>query len=146
MSRLYLFIVKCFYGAKIHKISAISKFIADILQIELRGWMGGAGRGAGSAATAGGAAAICPAFAYTSSETIILSFVGDVSETKLTERQRIILILIKASPSITAKQMSETLSVSQRTIERDISAMQKIGVLKREGKDNDGLWIVLYQI
>lgn len=146
MSRLYLFIVKCFYGAKIHKISAISKFIADILQIELRGWMGGAGRGAGSAATAGGAAAICPAFAYTSSETIILSFVGDVSETKLTERQRIILILIKASPSITAKQISETLSVSQRTIERDLSAMQKIGVLKREGKDNDGLWIVLYQI
>lgn len=146
MSRLYLFIVKCFYGAKIHKISAISKFIADILQIELRGWMGGAGRGAGSAATAGGAAAICPAFAYTSSETIILSFVGDVSETKLAERQRIILILIKASPSITAKQMSETLSVSQRTIERDLSAMQKIGVLKREGKDNDGLWIVLYQI
>ena len=146
MSRLYLFIVKCFYGAKIHKISAISKFIADILQIELRGWMGGAGRGAGSAATAGGAAAICPAFAYTSSETIILSFVGDVSETKLTERQRIILILIKASPSITAKQMSETLSVSQRTIERDLSAMQKIGVLKCEGKDNDGLWIVLYQI
>ena len=72
--------------------------------------------------------------------------VGDVSETKLTERQRIILILIKASPSITAKQMSETLSVSQRTIERDLSAMQKIGVLKREGKDNDGLWIVLYQI
>ena len=69
-----------------------------------------------------------------------------MSETKLTERQRIILILIKASPSITAKQMSETLSVSQRTIERDLSAMQKIGVLKREGKDNDGLWIVLYQI
>ena len=69
-----------------------------------------------------------------------------LSETKLTERQRIILILIKASPSITAKQMSETLSVSQRTIERDLSAMQKIGVLKREGKDNDGLWIVLYQI
>ena len=143
MSRLYLFIVKCFYGAKIHKISAISKFIADILQIELRGWMGGAGRGAGSAATAGGAAAICPAFAYTSSETIILSFVGDVSETKLTERQRIILILIKASPSITAKQMSETLSVSQRTIERDLSAMQKIGILKREGKDNDGKWVII---
>ncbi|MDD6851010.1 MAG: hypothetical protein PUD64_02120 [Bacteroidales bacterium] len=51
MSRLYLFIVKCFYGAKIHKISAISKFIADILQIELRGWMGDAGD---FGATAGG--------------------------------------------------------------------------------------------
>jgi ATP-dependent DNA helicase RecG len=39
--------------------------------------------------------------------------------------------------------MSEILSVSQRTIERDISALQKIGVLKREGKDNDGLWIIV---
>ena len=69
---------------------------------------------------------------------------GDVSETKLTERQQKILNLIKESPTITGKQMSEILSVSQRTIERDLSAMQKKGVLKREGKDNDGLWIVLY--
>ena len=43
---------------------------------------------------------------------------GDMSETKLTDRQ----------------------SVSQRTIERDLSAMQKKGVLKHEGKDNDGVW------
>ena len=68
--------------------------------------------------------------------------VGDVSETKLTERQQKILNLIKESPTITGKQMSETLSVSQRTIERDISALQKLGVLKREGKDNDGIWII----
>jgi ATP-dependent DNA helicase RecG len=38
--------------------------------------------------------------------------------------------------------MSKALSVSQRTIERDISALQKIGVLKHEGKDNDGMWVV----
>ena len=68
---------------------------------------------------------------------------GDVSETKLTERQQKILNLIKESPTITGKQMSETLSVSQRTIERDLSTLQKKGVLKREGKDNDGMWIVL---
>ena len=68
---------------------------------------------------------------------------GDMSETKLTERQQKILNLIKESPTITGKQMSEILSVSQRTIERDISALQKIGVLKREGKDNDGLWIIV---
>lgn len=66
--------------------------------------------------------------------------VGDMSETKLTERQQKILKLIKESPTITGKQMSETLSVSQRTIERDLSAMQKIGILKHEGKDNDGRW------
>ena len=69
--------------------------------------------------------------------------VGDVSETKLTKRQQKILNLIRESPTITGKQMSETLSVSQRTIERDLSAMQKIGVLKHEGKDNDGVWVLL---
>ena len=67
---------------------------------------------------------------------------GDMSETKLTERQRKILNLIKESPTITGKQMSETLLVSQRTIERDLSTLQKKGVLKREGKDNDGVWVV----
>ena len=68
---------------------------------------------------------------------------GDMSETKLTERQHRILNLIKESPTITGKQMSETLSVSQRTIERDLSALQKIGVLKREGNDNNGAWIII---
>ena len=52
---------------------------------------------------------------------------GDMSETKLTERQQKILNLIKESSTITGKQMSETLSVSQRTIERDLSALQKLG-------------------
>ena len=68
---------------------------------------------------------------------------GDMSETKLTERQQKILNLVKESPTITGKQMSEILSVSQRTIERDLSALQKFGVLKREGKDNDGKWTVV---
>ncbi len=67
----------------------------------------------------------------------------DVSETKLSERQRKILNMVKESPSITGKQMSETLSVSQRTIERDLSALQKMGNIKREGKDNDGFWAIV---
>ena len=66
-----------------------------------------------------------------------------MSETKLTERQQKMLNLIKDSPTITGKQMSETLSVVQRTIERDLSTLQKNGVLKREGKDNDGMWHVI---
>lgn len=66
-----------------------------------------------------------------------------MAEKKLTERQQKILNLIKESPTITGKQMSEILSVSQRTIERDLAALQKIGALKREGKDNDGLWVMV---
>lgn len=68
---------------------------------------------------------------------------GDVSETKLIERQKKkILNLVNESPTITGKQMSEMLSVSQRTIERDLSAMKKNDILKHEGKDNDGVWII----
>ena len=73
-------------------------------------------------------------------------FVGDMSEMKLTERQQKIVNLIKESATITAKQMSETLSVTTRTIERDLSMMKKAGVLKREGKDNDGVWVVIESI
>lgn len=68
---------------------------------------------------------------------------GDMSKTKLTERQQKILDLIKDSPTITGKQMSETLSVTQRTIERDLSALQKKDIVKHAGKDNDGTWIIL---
>ena len=71
------------------------------------------------------------------------SDVGDVSEAQLTERQQVILNLVKGSPTITAKQMSETLSVSQRTVERDLSTMRKLGVLRHTGKDNAGAWLIL---
>lgn len=77
---------------------------------------------------------------YASADT---TNVGDVSEMRLTGRQRKILRLINESPTITGKKMSEILSVSQRTIERDLSVLQKLDVLKREGKDNDGVWIVI---
>jgi len=70
---------------------------------------------------------------------------GDMSETKLAERQHKILNLIKESPTITGRKMSEMLSVSQRTIERDLSALQKSGILKHEGKDNDGKWVINIQ-
>lgn len=69
--------------------------------------------------------------------------VGDLSVTKLTERQQNIIVFIRKSPTTSARQVSERLSVSQRTIERDLSALTKMGVLKHHGKDNDGEWIIL---
>jgi ATP-dependent DNA helicase RecG len=70
------------------------------------------------------------------------SDVGDMSEIKLTERQHKILNLIKKSPTTSGRQMSEILMVSQRTIERDLSTLQKMGILKHQGKDNRGVWII----
>ena len=59
--------------------------------------------------------------------------VGNMSETNLTERQRFILSSVKKNPLITGKEMSETLSVTQRTVERDLAAMQKAGIIRHEG-------------
>lgn len=49
----------------------------------------------------------------------------EISDVKLTERQTIMVSVIKSNPMVTAKQMSETLSVTVRTIERDLALMQK---------------------
>lgn len=66
-----------------------------------------------------------------------------MSETNLTERQRLILSAIRENPYITGKEMSETLSVTQRTVERDLAILQKIGIIRHEGKVNAGVWVVL---
>ena len=65
------------------------------------------------------------------------------SEAKLSDRQRIIISVIKANPFVTAKQMSETLSVTLRTIERDLSVMQKANIIRHEGSNKTGVWVVL---
>ena len=69
--------------------------------------------------------------------------VGDVSEIKLSDRQQIIVSIIRSNPTVSAKQMSETLSVTSRTIERDLAVMQKAGIIRHEGKDNAGVWVIL---
>ncbi len=71
-------------------------------------------------------------------------YVVDASKSQLTDRQQEIIKLIKESPTISAKQMSETLSVTSRTIERDISALKEMGVLARQGKDNAGIWVITH--
>ena len=71
--------------------------------------------------------------------------VGNMSEREPTERQKFIINAIKSNPMVTAKLMSETLSVTQRTIERDLSVLQKAGIIRHEGRVNSGTWIVLEQ-
>lgn len=69
--------------------------------------------------------------------------VGNMSEANLTERQRLILSAIKENPYVTGKDMSETLSVTQRTIERDLAMLKKTGIIRHEGKVNIGKWVVI---
>ena len=71
------------------------------------------------------------------------SDVSSLSVVQLSERQRKICELIKKNPFISGEQMSVVLSVVPRTIWRDLSAMQKKGILVREGNTSAGHWVLL---
>ena len=76
----------------------------------------------------------------------VVSSVVSVSQVQLTERQREIYKLIKANSFISSKQMSVVLSVVHRTIQRDLAALQKAGIIIREGNTSAGHWVLLKQI
>ena len=74
---------------------------------------------------------------YTKQKTITNVETGDnVGDNRWSE----ILILIKQNNQISAKQLAIKLSVSGRTIERDIEKLKKQGKLKRIGNEKNGYW------
>ena len=75
----------------------------------------------------------------------VTSSVTSLSPVQLTERQWKILELIKKDSFFSARQMSEVLSVVERTIKRDLADLQKKGVLIREGNTSAGHWVILSQ-
>lgn len=66
---------------------------------------------------------------------------------ELSERQRVIYNAIKADGHVTAKSLAGTLAgtlaVSARTIERELSFLKNNGLIRKEGKSNKGVWIIL---
>ena len=62
-----------------------------------------------------------------------------LSQVQLTDRQTEIINLIRENPFVSAQEMS----VVKRTIERDLAAMQKMGVLIREGNTSAGHWVII---
>ena len=44
---------------------------------------------------------------------------------------------------ITSRKKPPEMSVVKRTVERDLSAMQKMGVLVREGNTSAGHWVLI---
>ena len=71
--------------------------------------------------------------------------VGNVSVRKLSDRQRNIISMIEENPFVTAKEMSVTMSVTKRTIERNLSVLQKARIIRHEGRVNSGVWVILEQ-
>ena len=59
----------------------------------------------------------------------------------LTIRQNRIQELIKLKPTVTVQQMVTILSIPKRTLERDLSLLQKSEVIRHEGSDKSGIWV-----
>ena len=60
----------------------------------------------------------------------------------LTSREQKILEMILKNRTITAFEISEQLSVTEKTIKRDISGLKERNVLAREGGRKIGYWVV----
>lgn len=73
----------------------------------------------------------------------VTSDVTSLSQVQLNEKQRVICDLIRNNPRISIREMSLVMSLVERTIKRHLAAMQKKGVLIREGNTSAGRWVLL---
>lgn len=63
---------------------------------------------------------------------------------ELTERQKIIVVLISSNDTITIDDMAQKIGVSGSTIKRELIVLQKKGIIARDGGRKRGHWIVLW--
>ena len=61
----------------------------------------------------------------------------------MSDRQKVIIALIKESDTITISQMIPVLKVSQVTIKRDFAYLQNVGIITRIGNKVSGHWEVI---
>lgn len=73
----------------------------------------------------------------------VTSNVTSLSLVQLTDKQKEISKMMLNNPCISVKEMSLVLSLAERTIKRGVAAMQKMGVLVREGNTSAGHWVVI---
>lgn len=62
---------------------------------------------------------------------------------ELTERQIVILNLIKQDETITSSVLTQKAGISQRTLMRELATLQEKGILAREGGRKEGKWVII---
>ena len=65
-----------------------------------------------------------------------------VKLSQLTERQQRIVSIIKLNDKVTAEGIKQYFTASLSTINREITALKKAGILAREGGDRNGRWVI----
>ena len=72
-----------------------------------------------------------------------VNVVENVVEKRLSEREIKIYNLLKSNPYLTASDLQKELQISHRTVQRDLFKMQNKEILRREGGDKGGKWVIL---
>ena len=61
----------------------------------------------------------------------------------MTDSQKSILEEIKKKPSITQNELSNIVGINLRNIKNNMKKLQDLALLKREGTDKVGEWIII---
>jgi predicted HTH transcriptional regulator len=69
--------------------------------------------------------------------------INDTTNDTIKNRQNEIIGLIKKVPSITRKEIAQTLNISEPTVARDLKLLQEIGIIRRNGSNKTGYWEVI---
>lgn len=86
---------------------------------------------------------IHPAFKKSIKSTTVKSIKKEHSQNKhLSENAEKILVLIKGNQNITIHELSHSLTISTRAIEKNIKSLKEAGILNRKGSDKTGHWII----
>lgn len=75
-------------------------------------------------------------------------FIKDFTKENLTqvsERQEKILFMIAEDETLTSQKIAQKTGVSQRTILKDLTLLQALGILARDGGRKDGSWVIVVQ-
>ena len=68
--------------------------------------------------------------------------VGEMSEKNVGEREHAILKIMSEQNTVSAKELAQLLSITDRTIERDIKHLKELGLVERIGGGRGGYWKV----
>jgi ATP-dependent DNA helicase RecG len=76
----------------------------------------------------------------------IKNFIKDFikeNRTQVSERQEKIPFMIADDETLTSQKIAQKTGVSQRTIQKDLTQLQTLGILARDGGRKDGTWVIV---
>ena len=65
------------------------------------------------------------------------------NRTQVSERQEKILSMIADDGNLTSQKIAQKTGMSQRTILKDLTQLQTLGILARDGGRKDGTWVIV---